>query len=101
MYFFFFRFGVSKIDKDTLTDLKQKKFGVTEPEEEKKRKKKKGGPNPLSCKKKKSATKKETVPTNKKKRKRPKVSKHVREHWASLVKEDLASTRNSLASKNN
>lgn len=92
---------MSKTDKDTLTNLKQKKFGVTEPEEEKKRKKKKGGPNPLSCKRKKSATKKETIPTNKKKRKRPKVSKHMREHLASLVKEELASKRNSLASKKN
>lgn len=99
--FFFFRFGVSKTDKDTLTDLKQKKFGVTEPEEEKKRKKKKGGPNPLSCKKKKSETKKEPVTTNKKNRKRPKVSKHMREQWASLVKEELASRKNSLASKKN
>jgi hypothetical protein len=98
---FFFRFGVSKTDKDTLTELKQKKFGVTEPEEEKRRKKKKRGPNPLSCKKKKSATKEETVTTKKKNRKRPKVPKHVREEWASIVKEKLASKRNSLASKKN
>jgi hypothetical protein len=93
---------VSKSDKDTLTDLKEKRFGVTEPEEEKRRrKKKKGGPNPLSCKKKKSATKEETVTTKTKKRKRPKVPKHVREEWASAVKEELASKRNSLASKKN
>lgn len=96
------KFEVSKTDKDTLTDLKQKKFGVTEPEEEKRRRrKKKGGPNPLSCKKKKSATKEETITTRKKMRKRPKVPKHVREEWASLVKEELASKRNSLASKKN
>ena len=78
---------MSKIDKDTLNDLKEKKFGVTEPEEEKKKKKrKKGGPNPLSCKKrKKSAIKEETVTTNKKKRKRLKVPKHMKEHWASVA----------------
>jgi hypothetical protein len=97
---FFFRFGVSKTDKDTLTDLKQKQFGVTEPEEEKRRKKKKGGPNPLSCKKKKkSATVNKTITTNKKKRKRPEVPKHVREQWASIVKEELGNKNNSLASK--
>jgi U3 small nucleolar RNA-associated protein 23 len=90
---------VSRTDKDTLTDLKQKKFGVTEPEEEKRRRKKKGGPNPLSCKKKKSATENKTVTTNKKKRKRPKVPKHVQEQWASIVKEELANKNNSLASE--
>jgi U3 small nucleolar RNA-associated protein 23 len=85
---------VSKVDKDTLTDLKHKKFGEPKVEEEKKEKKeknKKGGPNPLSCKKKKkkSTTQNETVTSNKKKRKRLKVPKHVREHWTSLVKEEL------------
>lgn len=79
---------MSKIDKDTLNNLKEKKFGVTEPEEEKK-KKKKGGPNPLSCKKKKPAIKKERVTTNKKKRRRLKVPKHVKEQWATLVKDQL------------
>jgi len=89
---------VSKIDKDTLNDLKEKKFGVNEPEEEK-TKRKKGGPNPLSCKKKKkkkkkkkSTVQKETVTTNKKKRKRLKVPKHVKEHWASVVKDQLKTT---------
>lgn len=83
---------MSKIDRNTLTDLKQKKFGINEPKEEKKKKKKKGGPNPLSCKKKKkSAAEKGTLTTsNKKKRKRLKVPKHVKEHWASLVKDELA-----------
>ena len=82
---------MSKIDKDTLNDLKEKKFGVTEPEEEMTKKRKKGGPNPLSCKKKKkkSAIQKETVTTNKKKRKRLKVPKHVKEHWATVVKDQL------------
>jgi len=82
---------VSKIDKYTLNDLKEKKFGVTEPEEEKTKKRKKCGPNPLSCKKKKknSTVQKETVTTNKKKRKRLKVPKHVKEHWASVVKDQL------------
>jgi len=87
---------VSKIDKDTLNDLKEKKFGVTEPEEEKTKKKKKGGPNPLSCKKKKKKKKstvwKETVTINKKKRKRLKVPKHVKEHWGSVVKDQLKTT---------
>jgi U3 small nucleolar RNA-associated protein 23 len=87
---------VSKIDKDTLNVLKEKKFGVTEPEEEKTKKRKKGGPNPLSCKKKKKEIKstvwKESVTTNKKKRKRLKVPKHVKEHWASVVKDQLKTT---------
>lgn len=85
---------MSKIDKDTLNDLKEKKFGMTEPEEEKTKKRKKSGPNPLSCKKKKkkSIVQKETVTTNKKKRKRLKVPKHVKEHWASVVKDQLKTT---------
>lgn len=90
------KFVVSKIDKDTLNVLKEKKFGVTEPEEEKTKKRKKGGPNPLSCKKKKKEIKstvwKESVTTNKKKRKRLKVPKHVKEHWASVVKDQLKTT---------
>lgn len=85
---------MSKIDKDTLNDLKEKKFGVAEPEEEKTKKRKKGVPNPLSCKKKKKKTTvwKETGTTNKKKRKRLKVPKHVKEHWASVVKDQLKTT---------
>jgi U3 small nucleolar RNA-associated protein 23 len=83
---------VSKFDKDTLTDLKHKKFGVSKPEEEKKSRKKKGGPNPLSCKKKKKkpATENKTLTSNKKKRKKTKVPEHVKDHWTSLVKEELA-----------
>lgn len=91
---------MSKTDKDTLTELKQKKFGISGPEEVKRKRKKKKGPNPLSCKKKKKVQiGNETIITNKKKRKRPKVPKHVREHWASLVKEEFTSERNSLARK--
>ncbi|KDR22590.1 rRNA-processing protein UTP23 homolog [Zootermopsis nevadensis] len=86
------KFEVNKFDKDTLTDLKHKKFGVPEPQAEMQKRKKKRGPNPLSCKKKKKkpAKENETQTSNMKKRKRIRVPKHVKEHWVSLVKEELA-----------